>query len=298
MAAAAETEIYKRVGGCDIRADVYRAPTADPAPTIIWLHGGALMWGSCAYMANLEQVAFYNQAGYTVVALDYRLAPETKIAEILADVVDGIGWVRTVGAERFGVDPARIALLGHSAGGYLALLSATTLTPPVQAIVSMYGYGDIAARWYTKPDPHYLKGQRVTEAEALAVVGQDATSNAGRERGLYYRYCRQQGFWPTAVTGLDPATQRELLVRFCPEHVITKQHPPTFLLHGDEDTDVPHSLTMSMAAAFKKARVMHDLMILRGYGHVFDDHYTDPPVVAAFAAIIKFLNRHLKKPPV
>ncbi len=53
-------------------------------------------------------------AGLTVVAIDHRLAPETKLAAILTDVRDALHWVRAAGPELFGADPGRVALMGAS----------------------------------------------------------------------------------------------------------------------------------------------------------------------------------------
>jgi carboxylesterase type B len=67
------TYVYKTVGGCDLRADVYTWDDAVGRPVLVWLHGGALIVGSRT-MINLTRVARYLNAGYTVVAVDYRLA--------------------------------------------------------------------------------------------------------------------------------------------------------------------------------------------------------------------------------
>ncbi len=61
------------------------------------------------------------KAGYTVVSIDYRLAPETKLPGILGDVQDACKWVREKGPGLFRIDPKRMAVMGGSAGGYLAL---------------------------------------------------------------------------------------------------------------------------------------------------------------------------------
>ena len=82
-----ETFVYKTVGDHKIRADVYRKPGEEIRPGIIWIHGGALIFGSRKDLAN-EQLTLYLNAGYTVIAIDYRLAPETKLPEIISDLED------------------------------------------------------------------------------------------------------------------------------------------------------------------------------------------------------------------
>ena len=95
-----------------------------------------------------NQRDLYLQAGYAVFAVDYRLAPETRLAEIVGDVRDALGWLRGEGARRLRIDPKRLAVVGHSAGGYLALMAGCVARPRPQALVAFYGYGDIIGEWY------------------------------------------------------------------------------------------------------------------------------------------------------
>ena len=109
------TFIYKRAANTDIRADVYRSREQGPRPVVVWIHGGALIFGSRS-MLPADELHVFLKAGYVVVAIDYRLAPETKLPEILNDVDDALQWIRGNGALLFNADPARIAL-GRTIGG-------------------------------------------------------------------------------------------------------------------------------------------------------------------------------------
>jgi acetyl esterase/lipase len=160
------TYTFKTAGGCAIRADVYRPADAAARPVILWIHGGALIFGSRANI-RARQLDRYLEAGFAVVSIDYRLAPETKLPEILDDVRDAYRWVRSEGPRLFRIDPDRTAVVGHSAGGYLTLTCGYRLNPPPRALVSFYGYGDITGDWYSKPDPFYSSTEpRVSELEA------------------------------------------------------------------------------------------------------------------------------------
>jgi acetyl esterase/lipase len=88
-----ETFTYKKVGDLEIKADVYRPAGAGPHPAIVWIHGGSLIFGSRATLPADENDLFL-RAGYIVVSIDYRLAPETKLPAILEDVEDAYRWVR------------------------------------------------------------------------------------------------------------------------------------------------------------------------------------------------------------
>ena len=170
------TYCYKQVGDCKIQADVYRVDRLERAsPALVWIHGGALISGNRAG-PHPAQLRKYLDAGFNLISIDYRLAPETKLPLIIEDLRDAFGWVRQRGAELAGVDRDRIAVVGHSAGGYLALMSGFCVEPRPKAIVAFYGYGDIAGDWYARPDPFYSKQPAVPEAEARAAVGHGVLS--------------------------------------------------------------------------------------------------------------------------
>lgn len=286
------TFAYKTVGDCEIRADVFVPAAAAPHSVIVWIHGGALIMGRRTDLSHAHRQA-YLAAGHAVVSIDYRLAPETKLPAIVEDVQDAFAWVRERGPELFGADASRVAAVGHSAGGYLALMAGVRVEPPLQALVSFYGYGDIVGDWYSRPDPFYCRQPRVSEEEARRTVGQSCTSGEGDGgRELFYLYCRQQGLWPREVGGRDPRSAPSFFANFCPVQHVTPRYPPTLLLHGDADTDVPYEQSVMMAAALARAGVEHDLITVRGGGHGFDQA-DDPAVVAAFDRVLAFLSAHL-----
>lgn len=288
------TYTYKTVGNCPIQADVYQPTTADtPTPAIVHIHGGALINGS-RQKFRLDHVARYIEAGYTVISIDYRLAPESKLAEIIEDLKDAFDWVYTSGPALLGIDPQRTAVVGHSAGGYLALMAGCTVQPRPAAIVAFYGYGDIVGDWYSKPDPFYCRLPLITEAEAgWGTIGLICTAPyPGRGKQHFYLYCRQHGIWPQAVSGHDPATEPEFFVPYCPVQNVTTDYPPTLLLHGDQDTDVPYQQSVLMAETLAQQNVTHELVTMQGYDHGFDGDMDDPAVQEAFAKLLAFLDTH------
>ena len=74
-----------------------------------------------------------------MVSIDYRLAPETKLPEIVSDVEAAFHWVGREGARQFHLDIDRIMVFGGSAGGYLTLLTGYRVSPKLKALVSLYG---------------------------------------------------------------------------------------------------------------------------------------------------------------
>jgi dipeptidyl aminopeptidase/acylaminoacyl peptidase len=75
---------------------------------------------------------------------------------------------------------------------------------------------------------------------------------------------------------------------------VTKAYPPTILLHGDKDTDVPYQESVDMAAALKRAGVEHEFITASGGGHGFDRAMKDPVISGYFDRTVAFLQAHVK----
>lgn len=294
-----QTYVYKKVGQCEILADVYRLPGSDVRPVILWIHSGALIMGDRDMFGSepvKEQLRRYLHAGFVVVSIDYRLAPETKLPGIIEDLQDAYAWVRGQGPELFHIDPNRIAVVGHSAGAYLTLMAGFCVEPRPRALVSFYGYGDILGEWYTRPDPHFMAMNAVTSEDAYAAIGGPVISRSPfpSKRSQFYIYCRQRGLWPKEVTGIDPMKEPKAFNRFCPLVNVTENYPPTLLLHGDEDKDVPYQQSVLMAKEMERNGVRHNLITMENRDHLFDlGIMSDPDVSKAFDEVVVFLKEHI-----
>jgi acetyl esterase/lipase len=288
-----KTFTYKTVDSCAIKADVYGA-TDTTRPAVIWIHGGALIMGSRVGIERslLNKVV---KAGYVVVSIDYRLAPETKLPAILEDIQDACTWVREKGPELFHVDPKRLAVMGGSAGGYLTLAAGFRVEPRPRALVSFWGYGDIAGAWYSRPDPFYSKMPPVRKEEAYQAVGNAVISESSgkNNRARFYLYCRQQGLWPKEVVGHDPDREPRAFDPFCPVRNVTAKYPPTLLIHGTNDTDVPYEQSAMMAQQLDQKGIEHELITVEDAGHGLAG--AKPAVVAAIQdRVVAFLNKNLQ----
>jgi len=287
------THTYKTVGEIKIQADVYRPDDATTRPVVVWIHGGALITGNKAGVPkNLLDLC--RDEGYALVSIDYRLAPETRLPETVADLRDAFEWVRKHGPKRFGMDPDRIAAAGGSAGGYLTLMAGFHVKPRPRVLASFWGYGDITTPWYSEPDAFYRKQPLVSREEALASVGTTPLTGPPPQsrRGQFYLYCRQQGLWPVEVSGHDPRREPKWFDDYCPIRNVSREYPPTILVHGTDDTDVPYSESRNMAARLKKAGVEHELITVEGGGHGLGD---SPPQVVedANARAVAFIRARL-----
>jgi acetyl esterase/lipase len=102
--------------------DIYRPLAASgPAPVVVFLYGGSWRDGSRAeYRFVGEALA---SRGVVAVVADYRLYPQVRYPQFLRDAAGAVGWtLREIG--RYGGDPTRVYVMGHSAGAYNAAMVA------------------------------------------------------------------------------------------------------------------------------------------------------------------------------
>jgi acetyl esterase len=115
-----DREIPGPAGSITVR--VYRPSADTPLPILVWFHGGGWVIGSLETHDNLCRM-LCDDAGVIVVSVDYRLAPETKFPGPVEDAYAAVVWVADHASE-LGIDPAKIAVGGSSAGGNLAAAAA------------------------------------------------------------------------------------------------------------------------------------------------------------------------------
>lgn len=287
-----ETFTYKINGDREIEGTFYKT-TKTHAPLLMYIHGGGLIWGSKDDIDE-RQIKLYTEAGFHVFSINYRLAPETKLPNIVGDIQDAMEWLVNHGHEHVDYNPENIAVIGASAGGYLALMTGTFKTRP-KAIVSFYGYGDITGDWYRKPSPHYSKMTAVPEMLAKQLIEKEPISAAPIEkRYAIYLYCRQQGKWIDYVAAIQPDEDITSLHDYCPLHLADGHFPATLLLHGDDDEDVPYEESAKMEKKLKQSDITSELITIKGGKHTFDEDMDDQQVQGAFEHVIQFLHEQLK----
>jgi acetyl esterase/lipase len=97
------------------KLDVYYPSKTQGFPTVVWFHGGGLEGGNKQIPPELKN------KGIAVVAVNYRLSPDATAPAYIEDAAEAAAWVfKNIG--KYGGDPGKIFVSGHSAGGYLALM--------------------------------------------------------------------------------------------------------------------------------------------------------------------------------
>ena len=109
-----DVEVITLGSGAGVR--LFRpAGVPEPAPALLWIHGGGYVLGSAQYDDGLCR-RFSRTLGITVASVEYRLAPEHPYPAGLEDCYSALTWLAGLPA----VDPGRVAIGGGSAGGGLA----------------------------------------------------------------------------------------------------------------------------------------------------------------------------------
>jgi len=148
-----KTVVYKEAHGVPIHADIYlpRDATTRAMPVALLVHGGGHMTLSRTAI-RAAQMEFLLASGVLPVSLDYRLCPEVNLIDgPMTDVRDAYLWVQrslpsVVARWDFAVDATKIAVIGWSSGGHLAMSTAwmtkqVGAVPPA-AVLSFYGPTD------------------------------------------------------------------------------------------------------------------------------------------------------------
>jgi len=123
-------------GGTDLHCDIYRPPAGtEKRMALVHFHGGGFARGSKETLAG--QITPITARGYVSIAAQYRLSGVAKWPSQIEDAKTHIRWVRA-NASSLGVDPRRIAIVGHSAGGHIALFTAGQPDAELAACVAFY----------------------------------------------------------------------------------------------------------------------------------------------------------------
>lgn len=156
-----------------------RAADAGPAPVLLYFHGGGFVVGSvrthaalCRHLARLS--------GCAVLSLDYRLAPEHRFPTAVNDAFDALVWLRGA-AERLGLDPARIAVGGDSAGGTLAVVTALQARDAGWPLVLQLLFYPGCSAWQQTPSHRRFAHGFVLEAETIQWFFRHYIDDAQRE---------------------------------------------------------------------------------------------------------------------
>lgn len=278
---------YKKVQNHEIKANIFIPDAKEKYPVIVYFHGGGFVFGNRD--EGLEDILRDSLIAhnYAVVSADYRLAPETKLDEILKDVRDAVIYLRKKGVKKFNIDGDKIAVAGGSAAGYLALSTGYNVAPPPQAIIAISTPTDFsAASKIEKGDETILKqpGPYDVVSDEIISYGDYTT------RMELWRFLGKNRLANSEIFGFDVTKDTARIKSFMLTEQITSSYPPTLLLHAKNDHLVPLSTVEPFEKFLKEKGIESELFIVKN-GHSSQLIKNNPEAVKK---LISFLDKHLK----
>ncbi len=251
--------VYRTAETGPLHLDLHRPNTAKGkrTPVLVVIHGGA--WARGERPKGWTGYRRFVEAGFAVISMQYRLSGQARAPAAVEDVRCVMGWIAR-SAEREGLDPKLIVLMGTSAGAHLALMAAYVdasegldpaecgPAPRAAAVIDFYGPTDLRPQSLGAWNSPSI-GKWVGEGEAGAAM-------AARM---------------SPITRIKPGL------------------PPVFIVHGDADPVVPVAASIALKAALERAMVPTELHVVPGGVHgKFEPLVQD----RLLADAVTFLKRH------
>jgi acetyl esterase/lipase len=249
-----ENVVYGEAHGVGLLMDVFTPSGKVNGLAIVDVISGA--WhsdrGKIRDHARAQTFQILCAKGYTVFAVRPGSTPKFTVPEMVANLNEGIRWVKDHAAE-YKIDPDAIGLMGASAGGHLACLVAVTATERAAAEES-------STRHSTR-----VKAVAVffPLTDFLDFNGQAADARADDDLGKLV----QRLAFPLGTRDLSDAQVAQQVTQISPARLVTPDAPPFLLIHGDADPVVPLQQSERMVAALKEKNVSAELIVKRGGGH-------------------------------
>ncbi len=268
------THVFKS-GENALKMDVY-APENSVAngASVIVIHGGS--WNAGERNDFPQWNLWLAENGFTVFDIDYTLKPQPNDKTSIGDVKCAILQIKKRSAE-FNISPDKIALLGRSAGGHLALIAAYSANDSrlsascnesgndekIRAVVSFYAPTDLLWAYDNPANPRVING-----AQTLA-----------------------------SFLGGNPHESDEIRARFTiasPVERVNSASPPTLLMHGEQDQLVRKENLNFLAKKLKQNNVAHETLVIPYGQHGFDYNFNGWASQIAKPIILDFLIKNTK----
>lgn len=239
--------VYGQGGGRDLTMHILTPKDLpkSPLPVFVWIHGGG--WKAGSKDGGLRQCLPMVRQGFIGATIEYRLTGEAAFPAQIEDCKCAIRYLREH-ADKYHMDPNRIAVGGSSAGGHLAALVGTSggikelegsggwasQSSAVQAVVDLYGPTDFELFVKT---PGYERHNASGSPESALLGGGEVLAK------------------PDAIRRVNPITY------------IDRDDPPFLIIHGSQDKTVPANQSQTLHAALQDANVPSTLHVIDGAGH-------------------------------
>lgn len=261
--------VFKETEEKTLKLDIYRhRSVSEPTPTLVFIHGGS--WKSGDKDDYRRYLVDYAEKGYVTATVSYRFAQEAPFPAAFHDVVCAVKWLKAHAGEYF-IDPDRMAVVGGSAGGHLAM---------------MLGYhGD--------DDSYEPECETEGDAAVKAIVNLYGPADLRTDFAINH---------PTVIKFVGKTYSEETKDAYdavSPLHFITPDDPPTLTFHGTIDDIVPVEQSDKLDEALKQNNVPSYYHRLEGWPHTMDlgrkvNRYCQYHMDAFFAEHLDFEGKNLQ----
>ena len=282
------TRTFAAADGNVLEMDVYLPPNnvKSRGAGVIVIHGGS--WNAGGRNDFPQWNRWLNGQGFAVFDVDYRLAPQPNWQAATGDVKCAILWIKRHAPE-FQISPERLAVLGRSAGGHLALLAAYTAKDARLA-------------------PNCSKREAENNLESKANPPQIYNENVRAVASLYAPSDLLWGFENPAnrfvidgpatlrhFIGGNPNESVEIKERFAlasPTSHVSAQTPPTLIFHGGQDQLVRGENAYLLGEKLKESSVPHKIVFIGYAQHGFDYNFNGWGSQIVRHTLLQFLDEN------
>jgi len=257
----AEDIEYRRRDGKPLLARLYRPQGLGPFPGVVEVHGGA--WIGNDRLTNVAIHQPLAASGVVVLAIDFRMPPETQYPASIADINFAARWLKARG-RALGVDPARVGGVGTSSGGHQLMLSALRPRDPRYASLPL-------------PEAPGIDASLAFVVLCWSILDPIARYRMVKANGNTRLAQAHEAYWPSEAAMAEGNPQLIL------ERGEATALPPALILQGTNDDNVTPDMASRFAAVYRTAGGRVVLETFEGQPHAFIAK--DPAAPAAVKAI-------------
>ena len=235
----------------DLLMDIQMPAAPGKKPLVVYVTGGGFIQAPKEAALNLR--TYVAEAGFVVASVQYRTtANGANYRDGISDVKSAIRYLRA-NADKYGIDPRKVAVWGESAGGYIVAMVGVTngvktfevgnnldQSSGVQAVINKFGASD-TSKLSADFDSHTQEANNAKDNSIAQYIGLEAGSHQLDARA--------------ANTVANPLTY------------VSSADPPFLMLHGSQDKLVSPSQTLILHNALIAAGAHSTRYVLQGAGH-------------------------------